>query len=76
MVFGDSEGDVAMLTHFQDSKLSFLFDDGTPSKTDTMKEMAREQEKKDFGDEKIFLLEGKNNPKAILTGTSKSICLD
>lgn len=76
MVFGDSEGDVAMLTHFKDSKLSFLFDDGSPSKTDTMKEMAREQEKKDFDGEKIFLLEGKNSPKAILTGTSKSICFD
>ena len=76
MVFGDSEGDVAMLTHFKDSKLSLLFDDGSPSKTDAMKEMAREQEKKDFGEEKIFLLEGKNNPKAILTRTSKSICFD
>ena len=77
MVFGDSEGDVAMLTHFKDSNLSLLFDDGSPSKTDSIKERAREQEQKNgFGEEKIFLLEGKNNPKACLTGTSTSIFFD
>lgn len=69
LVAGDSEGDVAMLTAFKDTKISLLLNDGKNKETDLVKAIAIHQaDKHGAADgETIFLLEEKDTAQAKLT---------
>ncbi len=69
LVAGDSEGDVAMLTAFKDTKISLLLDGGKNKETDLVKAIAIHQMRNHIFEksETIFLLEEKDTPHAKLT---------
>ena len=73
LVAGDSEGDVAMMTAFKDTKVSLLLSDEASKETRFIKTLALLQNRKGVQKGDIsFLLQGKSPAKACLVGKQVS----